>query len=307
MSTPPLDDVSHRATANRASAVVVRPMVDADVPIAEEISSEAFFDIDQRTARSIDPPPRRRPPERGARWIDRTRGLLGTDADGCWVAESDDGIAGFATSIVRERMWALVTFAVRPALQSLGIGRRLLDAALQAGADCEVGLISASDDPLALRRYHVAGFAPHPQLLFRGQVDRSVLPAVDTVRDGTADDLEWIDDLDRQIRGGPHGTDHESLAGGGQLIVTVGRTAYAYTASDGCALVAGTDPSAAGTLLWECLARSDGEFVLSHVTTANRWAIDIALAARLSMSTSGYLCIRGIDPPTSYVHNGALL
>lgn len=307
MSTTPAGEMAQRPLQDAVSSVRVRPMVDTDVPIAEEISNEAFFDIDARMARAIDPPPSRRPAEGSARWITRTRGLLDTDGEGCWVAESDDGITGIATSIVREQFWALVTFAVRPGLQGQGIGRRLLDAALCASGDCEVRMISASDDPLALRRYHVAGFAPHPQLLFRGEVDRSVLRSLAGVRDGTADDLEWIDDLDRRIRGGPHGTDHDTLAGMGQLIVTEDRTGYAYTAADACALVAGTDATTATTMLWECLARSDGEFVVSHVTTANRWAIDIALNARLSMKSDGFLCVRGTDAPTSYIHNGALL
>jgi GNAT superfamily N-acetyltransferase len=278
-----------------------------DVPAAEQISSDAFYDIDVRTARAIDSSPQRRPPERSARWIERTRGLVDTDPEGCWVAETDDEIVGFATSIVRERLWALITFAVLPGRQGLGIGKALLDAALRCGRDCEVAMIAASDDPLALRRYHVAGFAAYPQLLFRGEVDRSALRPVHGVRDGTPADLEWIDDLDRRLRGGPHGSDHESLAAMSDLIVTDARTGYAYTASDGCALVAGSDPTVASTLLWECLARSDAEFELSHVTTANRWAIDIALSVRLSMSTNGYLCLRGSDPPTSYIHNGALL
>lgn len=293
--------------ADRNNAAVVRRMRRDDVPAAEAISADAFYDIDIRTARAIGPPPRRRPAERSAGWIARTLGLLDTDSAGCVVAEIDGSLVGLATSIVRERVWALVTFAVRPGVQGQGIGRLLLDAALRSGRHCDVGMIAASDDPLALRRYHVAGFAPHPQLIFRGEVDRTALPAPAAVRDGTADDLDWIDDLDRTRRGGPHGSDHDSLARAGRLIVTKARTAYAYTATNGCALLAGRDPASAGTLLWECLARSDGEFVVSHVTTANRWAIDISLAARLSMSTDGYLCVRGSGPPTSYIHNGALL
>ena len=38
-------------------------------------------------------------------------------------------MVGFATSFVRERVWCLATYAVRPGLQGTGVGRRLLDAA----------------------------------------------------------------------------------------------------------------------------------------------------------------------------------
>lgn len=278
-----------------------------DVPIAEAISNDAFYDVDVRTSRPSDPEPQRRSAERSERWIVRTRRFLETDSGGCWVAEGESGALGFAVSLVRGRLWVLVTFAVVPGRQGQGIGRKVLARAEAYGAGCELGMLSASDDPLALRRYHQAGFVLYPQLLMRGAVDRSSLPAVDGVRDGNADDLEWMDDLDRSVRGGPHGPDHEPLGAFASLIVTTDRTGYAYATADGCLLLAGRDETAASRLLWECLARSDGEFEVGHVTTANRWAVDIAMTARLSMRANGFLAVRGMDPPSSYIHHGALL
>lgn len=278
-----------------------------DVPVAEEISNDAFYDVELRTCRAGNPDPERRSPARSGRWIARTQRLLDTDAGGAWVAEDETGVVGFATSVVREGLWLLITFAMRPGRQGEGIGKRLLDAAEEYGRSCDRGMLAASDDPLALRRYHRSGFALYPQLIFRGTVDRSALPAVDGIREGTDDDLEWIDDLDRSLRGGPHGPDHAHLRATGRMIVTTDRTGYAYTyASDACALVAGRDEETATQLLWECLAGATDEFEISHVTTANPWAIDVAMAARLSMSTSGYLAVRGMSPPAPYIHNGAL-
>ena len=43
------------------------------------------------------------------------------------------------------------------------------------------------------------------------------------------------------------------------------------------------------------------------MTAANQWAVDVGLAARLALSTRGYLALRGMKPPTPYLHHGALL
>lgn len=278
-----------------------------DVAIVERISDDAFYEADQRTLPRGWPDPQRRTPERSERWRRRTARFLATDAGGCWVAEYDGEPVGFATSMRRERVWVLATFAVRPGLQGKGTGRLLLEAALAYGEGCEVGLLSASDDPLALRRYHLAGFALHPQLVFRGEVDRSAIPAVGGVCDGDEDDHEWMDDLDREVRGGPHGPDHAALADMAQLVVAKDRTGYAYASPTETFVVAARDDATATRLLWECLARGTGAFEVPHVTTANGWAVDVAMTARLAMGTAGYLGVRGMAPPTPYLHNGAVL
>ncbi len=47
-------------------------------------------------------------------------------------------------------------------------------------------MFASSADPKAYRRYRLAGFSLHPELTLRGEVDRSQLPVVEHVRDGTA-------------------------------------------------------------------------------------------------------------------------
>ena len=61
-------------------------------------------------------------------------------------------------------MWILATYAVRPGLQGQGIGKALLAAALHHGRGCLRGMLSASADPKAVRRYRAAGFSLHPQM-----------------------------------------------------------------------------------------------------------------------------------------------
>lgn len=287
--------------------VLIRPMEPDDVPAAEEISADAFHALDVRLRAATDPEPVRRPPARSAAWVARTLGLLDTDGGGCWVAEDDGVVVGLATSIRREQVWCLVTFAVQPSRQGTGIGRRLLDAAEQHGAACPRAMLSASADPLAARRYHGAGFALHPQLRLSGAVDRRTLPAGTGVREGTVQDVGWMDDLDRALRGGPHGPDHTALAADGTLLVAAGRSGYAYASESRLAVLAARDEATARTLLWECLARSGDTFLAGHVTAANPWAVDVGLAARLELSTRGYLGLRGMAPPAPYLHDGALL
>jgi len=288
--------------------VEIRLMTADDVPAAERLSAVAFGEVDALATPRGWPVPPPRSPARSEGWIRRTQPLLDTDPGGCWAAVDESGLLGFAVSVRRERLWVLVTFAVRPGMQGRGIGRQLLQRAEEHGAGCDRGILSASEDQRALHRYHAAGFALHPQMMFAGEVDKSTIPAVGAMREGTPDDLQWIDDLDRDLRGAPHGPDHALLAGmTSRLVVTAERTGYAYTTPGGTFVVAARDAGTASRLLWQCLADAPGEFEIAHVTTANMWAADVALRARLKMRTEGFLAVRGMAPPAPYIHNGSLL
>ena len=170
---------------SRLGEWLIRPMRPDDVPDAERLSDEGFYELDIRTFQRNWPEPRRRAGSRQVAWIERTRRFLETDPGGCWVAEDRRGMVGFATSYRRELMWCLATYAVRPGLQGRGIGRPLLEAAMHHGRGCLRGMLSASSDPKAVRRYRQAGFALHPQMFLTGTVDRSAIPVVEKVREGT--------------------------------------------------------------------------------------------------------------------------
>lgn len=280
-----------------------------DVPSAERLSAEAFYELDVRIRRPHETEPAKRPAEQAEKWNRRTRRFLDTDPEGCVVAVDEHGLAGFATSIRRDdAVWALATYAVRPGLQGQGVGKRILSLAAQHGADCPRWMLSASDDPKAVRRYRLAGFDLHPQMVLWGQVDRSALPAVGGLRQGSLDDVGLLDSIDRLARGAGHGPDHETLASMGTLVVDTAGRGYAYAGASGPALLAALDEETAVRLLWECLARTtDERAVVGHVTAANQWATDVGLACRLSLGTDGYLGVRGMAPPATYIHNGALL
>ena len=292
--------------------VTIRPMRPEDVAEAERLSDESYHDLDTRTPVGSWLEPAHRTAEHSRSWSRRTAHLLDTDPGGSWVAERDGAMVGFATSFTRELMWILASFAVRPGLQGAGIGRALMEPALHHGRGCLRGMLNASEDPKATRRYRAAGFTLHPQMFLRGTVDRSVLPVVEHVREGSAGDIDLMDSIDRRTRGAAHGSDHLVLIEGFRLLVTdrPAGSGYAYVRPDGSpVLLAATDRRTATTLSWEAFASSspDQPVTLAHVTAANEWAVDVGMAARLDLHQRGYLAVRHMKPPAPYLPHGTLL
>jgi len=278
-----------------------------DVPAAERVTAVGFHELDTRMFRRSWPDPQLRPPDRGAVWVDRVRHLVGTDPGGSWVAERDDELLGIVVSFAREKMWLLASYAVVPGSQGLGLGKALLAPALDYGRGCLRGMLNASSDPRALRRYHDAGFRLHPQMFFRGAPDRSRIPVVDKVREGTESDIDLMDSVDRRTRGAAHGADHQLLMRQFRLVVSETSSAqgYAYL-DDGVVLLAATDRRTAARLMWEAIASSD-DVLIGHITPENSWAVDVGLAANLELNQEGYQALRHMRPPQPYLPHGALM
>lgn len=299
-----------------ASDFVIRPMRPEDLPAVEQVTGDGFYDQEVRTQRAHWPEPRRRSAARSELWIERARHVLTTDPGGCFVAEvggpSGAEVVGAVISLRRELTWVLASYAVRPGLQGRGVGRQLLLAAREHGRGCLRGLISASDDQAAVRSYHQAGFTLHPMMFLRGEVPREVLPVVERVREGSAADIELMDSVDRRVRDAAHGPDHDFMLTHLRLVVVDRSTGqgYAYLEQGGgVALLAATNRRTAADLLWEGLAATTpGEpSSVGHLTAANPWAVDIGMACRMELHTSGYLAVSGMKPPTPYIHHGVFL
>ena len=274
---------------------------------AERVTAIGFHELDTRMFRRSWPDPQLRPPDRSASWVRRTRHLVATDPGGCWVAERDAELLGVVVSFVREKMWLLASYAVVPGAQGLGLGRALLAPALEHGKGSLRGMLNASNDPKAVRRYHDVGFRLHPQMFLRGKPDRSTIPVVEKVREGSATDVDLMDSVDRRTRGAAHGPDHEILLEQYRLVVSDTSTGqgYAYL-DDGIALLAATDRRTAARLMWEAIASSD-ELLIGHITPENDWAVEVGLAARLELDQGGYQALRHMKPPKPYLPHGALM
>ncbi len=282
-------------------------MTAEDVAAAERVTAIGFHELDTRMFRRSWPDPQLRPPDRSASWVRRTRHLVATDPGGCWVAERDAELLGVVVSFVREKMWLLASYAVVPGAQGLGLGRALLAPALEHGKGSLRGMLNASNDPKAVRRYHDVGFRLHPQMFLRGKPDRSTIPVVEKVREGSATDVDLMDSVDRRTRGAAHGPDHEILLEQYRLVVSDTSTGqgYAYL-DDGIALLAATDRRTAARLMWEAIASSD-ELLIGHITPENDWAVEVGLAARLELDQGGYQALRHMKPPKPYLPHGALM
>lgn len=291
---------------------LIRPALESDLDALAAITATSYHAVDELTFQRSWPDPQPRPASRNRSWINRTRHTLETDPAGCWVAEVDGAVVGGAISRVRELMWSLASFAVLPEHQGHGIGTQLMAAAMHHGRGCLRGMFAASADPGAVRRYRLAGFTLHPQMFVTGVVDRSEIPVIDRVREGSAGDIDLLNSIDRQTRGAAHLSDHEVLLEQFRLVVCERNSGsgYAYVDDLGSAtLVAGTTRRTATDVLWEALGSSTPgtSVAVHHITAANEWAIDVGLAARMSVHQSGYLCLRGMAPPSPYIHHGSML
>lgn len=284
----------------------VRLLRAEDLPKAERTSDTTFLDADARDRRVSEPEPEPRSEEGTKKWIDRMRYFLEVDPEGCWVAADGDEIVGFAISQNRGRVWYLATYGVLPSHQGQGIGKRLIDATLAHAGD-RAGLFSSTVHPGATRRYRLAGFSLYPQLRMVGTVDRATLPAITGLQEGGESDFGWMDELDERRRGAGHGPDHRYLLDTHRLVVC-GTRGYVYIDGSGRpALLAAADQETAEKLLWESLASSSGETLVNCITTANEWAVDVGLAARLDIGQEGYLALRGLPEPAPYLASGQFL
>ena len=253
-----------------------------------------------------------RKPERVAAAHYRLAHLQRTDPRGAWVALDGAEVVGVSLALRRGSMWFLSLLAVATTHQAQGIGRRLLDASLGTAEGSQVAWILASPDPRALRRYALAGFAPHPGYAAMGPLDRSLIPAGLDVRDGSwAADADLVEGVVTGLRGAPYGPDRAAMQAVGSpvLIAEDGaeRGFAVLRPYGGVVSLGATSPALASRLLWRALAEDPADSVtVEWLTAQQQWAIDVALAARLALLAGPSVCLRaGAAPMTPYLPGGA--
>ncbi|MDQ3451231.1 MAG: GNAT family N-acetyltransferase [Actinomycetota bacterium] len=288
----------------------IRPMTTDDVAGVDEQKMATFEAQDREEGREPEPVP----DEVGDRNAARLRHQLGTDPGGCLVAVEGERIVGHAVALLREHLWCLPMLHVHPESQSGGIGRRLLDAALAYGKDAEAGIIMASSDPRAIRLYTTSGFVLHPGMEVSGRVRRPP-PAPADIRDGDDDDFGLTAEVDRQVRGVPHGADGSDLRfirdlGSRFAVLDRGGDRGYVLWRDGrvVILAATTDAAACELLRHFFVAAGDDDIDIWAVTGAQQWAILTAYDAGLVLKPGGALLTRGrLGPMAPYLASGLYL
>jgi hypothetical protein len=230
------------------------------------------------------------------------RHLAEHDPAGCWVA--DDGIlSGVVLSTRRDLLWCLAALVVDPS--ATAVGSNLLQAALAYSRGCLRGLAVLTDDPATARWVRMAGFTLHPTMRLAGRVDRSALPIVEGVRQGSDSDRALVESVDRRVREAARGPDHARLADRAGLLVCDIATGSGYVFHrDGTPLALGaTTREVARRLLWAVLATAAAQqpVEIARLSAEQDWAVDVGLAAGLGLHVGGYLALRHMRPPAPYL------
>jgi GNAT superfamily N-acetyltransferase len=282
-----------------------------DAEAVRQLADAAFADPHVAGSENA---PAVRTPDLSAQRRDKIRHLVRTDPAGSWLAADTAGEpVGAAQSLIREGTWALALLVVLPEAQGKGVGAALLERAMQYGKACLRSLISSTPHPMAARSYRRAGFDLHPAMRLNGTVDATRLADPDgpTVV-GSSSHRDMMDSVDRRLRGGAHGADHEYLLRHHRLFVAddFAGSGYCYLRDDGrVELLAATSRRLATRLLTTALMNvpQGAKARIHHITAEQQWALDVGLAAGLELTTGGYVCLRGMRPPSPYIPSGGFL
>ncbi|MCW2600364.1 MAG: family N-acetyltransferase [Frankiales bacterium] len=283
---------------------MIRPLLAADIAACQLLTHEAQTDLDRRIGET----PTELTDEVAVRRHRRIAHLHQTDPDSAWVAEVDGAVVGVSLALVRDGMWFLSLLMVHPSHQGKGLGRDLLDAALTTATDRS--WILSTVDPAALRRYQRAGFDLHPSYTARGPVDRSRIPAVQGIREGSYDDDRGLlDRVVKAVRGATMTPDIDYLAEGPVRFVVADDAAghgFAFLRSGGVVWLGATTEDAARRLLWTSIAEAGDEVEVDWLGGNQQWATDVCLDARLGLKGGASLCLRGQPTMSPYLPSGAL-
>ncbi|MFP8962632.1 GNAT family N-acetyltransferase [Streptomyces nanhaiensis] len=261
------------------------------------------------------PPPGDAPlPAPAVRRLHHVRHLARTDPGGCWLAEDAAGRpVGVVLSARREGTWGLSLLAVLPEARGRGVGGALLKRALEYGRGCLRGIALVPPHPVAARVCRRAGLELHPATCLTGEVSTASLAAPDgAVAEGGPGDRDLMDSVDRRLRGGAHGPDHEELPRHARLLVTddFAGSGYCYLTEGPevrVELLGATSRRLATRLLTAALGvAGEGRRVrIEGLTAEQQWALDVGLAAGLEPGTAGWVGLRGMRPPSPYVPSAA--
>lgn len=270
------------------SNIIYRAALEADIPAALDLFLESVADIYRR--HNIDVPLPPRPSiEAAYRHIFRT-GIF-------QVAESDGRLVCICHAIVRDELWFLSGFWVRPELQAQGVGGKLIRDVRRAGAEAGARkfFVWSSMDHTAIASYLKTGMLPGYQVFTFGGKP-TALPAAPQSYEVEPLSLEAACDIDREIRETRRETDHRHWLSEvkleGRQVRRGGRTVgYYYFKGEGVGPVAWTERDAGEAVLTlacrEASAQADS--ISLRVPGINHDAIRFALASGLRLTAMAQL------------------
>ena len=269
------------------AAALVRPMAEDDIHEVAIVTAEAFAtDISSDAARRA--------------WEQRLLHSLRSDPDGSFVSERDGIVTGAAQAVVREQLWILSLMAVSPTLGAGGEGRALMQSTLDYGRGSTGGLIVASSDPRALRLYASSGFALEATFKATGTIDPALIPGRHpAITPVPRSELGTLGPISRAARGAAHTPDLEVALFRGSSISRLEDRGFVVTMPGrGVWALAARDERAATALLWHALDEVQDESIdIGWISGRQQWAIDVLVAARISITDYGALCTRGAVGP----------
>lgn len=180
--------------------------------------------------------------------------MLADHAAEWWVAEeaASGELVAYARSIERGTLFELSEFFVRPARQSAGIGRQLLERAFPPGRG-EQRIIIATTDVRAQARYYAAGTVARFPIMALGTAPRETeAPPGLGVRRATEAEIGALQALERAVIGHDRGDEFAWLLGEreGYLYEADGRTiGYGFVGERRSGPVAALEPDAQAAIL----------------------------------------------------------
>ncbi len=259
LHNPPLLAYTRRVILQPLMSIAIRPATPADAPSAGQICFDAFSTISRAHNFPPDIP-----------LVDHAIGLLTMffSAPGlyCLVAEENNRILGSNCLDERAIIHGIGPITVDPSTQNRGLGRLLMQAALDRSASqraAGVRLVQAAFHNRSLSLYTTLGFdIREPLACMQGRTSTRSIPGC-TVRPVTPADLDACNALSVAVHGFDRSTDLSQSIAQGSAVVTErdGRvTAYASslgffghataeTNLDLCALIASADTLAGPGIL----------------------------------------------------------
>jgi GNAT superfamily N-acetyltransferase len=284
--------------------VTLRSMAASDIPGAIRAWNQAF----QSMRATYGLPVSQMTPNDDLRLQNRMRHFLSTDADGSWVADDAGEIVGLSQSFVREGYWVLSLLATVPGSQRRGLGRELLQFALNNADPLGPGSIQSSRDPAAMALYASAGFSLHPVVIGYGTIYPGTVSLDPRVRHSDAQEIEVVDAIDRHVRRSARSVDIVAMLNepGCHLLLFEDR-GYAVARDDRIVTLGACDEEAATALLSTALAEmGEGKVVqINWLTARQQWAIRTLVASRVELRPYGPMMVRGLPgPPSPYIPSG---